>query len=603
MKKVLLFLLFSYTCVAMAPNEAHADALMVTRAMTASTIAEIYISSDTVRVELEIGARDVYACRNVMPDGLYEKLAGDGVPLETRLVEFFESDWVIKADGEALAGDVSRLIPRLRVNRDEVTGEPLPLDDNEGEPVVFAELTYPLRSRPRTMSIRPPTGDKGGVAATIGFVAYHRNLPVTDFRYLGMEETVDLDWDDPWFSRFRNRNLKRQFDAPMSAFIYVEPFEVRKEIIVRPRDLQRWVDLGLEGKDVIPVEEQAEVKRRVAEFLTAQGPVTIDGRTPKPELDRIHFVSRTLRRTGIVDPPEDLSVISATLGVIFVYPITGLPNEVSMPWGLFDERIQRVPAVATDEAGGLPYFLMPGDSILIWKNFLKNPTTPAMVDIASPSGVGRVPVSLLSLACAALLTLTVVGYIRMRPRRRWMIGVSGALIAGTVLGLPFTRVVIPIPGASVGGVSDAEAEEIVSGLLTNVYRAFDYRDEGTIYDTLSMSASGDLLTQVYLETRRALELQSQGGARVKVKEVAIQSIESAKLSGEAGFNARCTWNVAGSVGHWGHLHTRVNRYDAEFTIKPVDGVWKITGLELIEEQRVSFNQVNGGYGRAYDIDS
>lgn len=29
-------------------------------------------------------------------------------------------------------------------------------------------------------------------------------LPVMDFRYLGGQETLDLDWDDAWYSKFRN---------------------------------------------------------------------------------------------------------------------------------------------------------------------------------------------------------------------------------------------------------------------------------------------------------------------------------------------------------------------------------------------------------------
>ena len=41
------------------------------------------------------------------------------------------------------------------------------------------------------------------------------------------------------------------------------------------------------------------------------------------------------------------------------------------------------------------------------------------------------------------------------------------------------------------------------------------------------------------------------------------------------------------MGHWGHIHTRVNRYDAVITIEPVDGVWKITDIEVVEEKRVS----------------
>ena len=32
-------------------------------------------------------------------------------------------------------------------------------------------------------------------------------------RYLSQEEVLDLDWENPWFSRFRNRNLKPQIDA------------------------------------------------------------------------------------------------------------------------------------------------------------------------------------------------------------------------------------------------------------------------------------------------------------------------------------------------------------------------------------------------------
>ena len=38
-----------------------------------------------------------------------------------------------------------------------------------------------------------------------------------------------------WYSAFRNRNLRRQFEAPIHAFLYVEPYEARVEVVVRPR--------------------------------------------------------------------------------------------------------------------------------------------------------------------------------------------------------------------------------------------------------------------------------------------------------------------------------------------------------------------------------
>ncbi len=44
--------------------------------------------------------------------------------------------------------------------------------------------------------------------------------------------------------------------------------------------------------------------------------------------------------------------------------------------------------------------------------------------------------------------------------------------------------------------------------------------------------------------------------------------------------------MAGSVGHWGHIHQRINQYVAEFTVQAIDGAWKITSLEILEESRL-----------------
>ena len=47
-------------------------------------------------------------------------------------------------------------------------------------------------------------------------------------------------------------------------------------------------------------------------------------------LDRIHFIQRTLKGTTVIEPPEDLPAVAATLGAIFVTPIEKLPKEVTM---------------------------------------------------------------------------------------------------------------------------------------------------------------------------------------------------------------------------------------------------------------------------------
>ena len=54
----------------------------------------------------------------------------------------------------------------------------------------------------------------------------------------------------------------------------------------------------------------------------------------------------------------------------------------------------------------------------------------------------------------------------------------------------------------------------------------------------------------------------------------------------AGWLFHAQWTAMGTVGHWGHIHTRQNQYEANITIDSVDGVWKITDLELLEEKRI-----------------
>jgi len=400
-----------------------------------------------------------------------------------------------------------------------------------------------------------------------------------DFRYLGAESTIDLDWNDPWFSKFRNRNLWRQYDSPLNVFLYVEPYEVRVEIIARPRDVQEWTDVGIGGLKTIPIEIQEEVKQKVAGFFAETLDFTIDGAPIEPVLDRVNFLERTLRTSTVINPPRDLDAASGTLGVIFLHPTTGYPQEANVIWKHFIDRVDRIPAAATDEAGPLRFFLVPDDNILWWKNFLKNPTMPILIDVQAPPSSAIRGVEVLSWIALAVMGLFVfkngIAAARGKGSLRRVIAMVAAFIA--IAGGSFVT-------TQSSRIDDERAEEIVTSLLHNVYRAFDFREEETIYDTLAHSVSGELLTQTYLETRRGLELASQGGARAKVQEIEMLDVD-AESEGR-GFRALSTWNVAASVGHWGHIHQRRNQYIAELTVEPVDGVWKITSLELIEENRL-----------------
>jgi hypothetical protein len=568
--------IISWALFLLAPLQVSADAIVRSTAMFADTIAEYFVETDHVRLELEIGEADIASFRNLLPSSIYQQLGFGDEPLEDRLQLFTSRDLAIFNNGEPLAGFVRAMGPATRPLRDEVTGEELPTAEQDATLVIGATLVFPFEGRPDSLTLMAPV--ETGLA-NIGFVLYHQGVAVNDYRYLSSGYTVNLDWEDPWYSSFPQRALKRQYESPMTGFIYVEPFEVRKEIIVRPHDIQQWVDLGLEGQDVIRAGQQDEIKRRVVEFLAPHFRVKIDGVAVEGTLDRVNFLRRTLKSSTVVDN-QDIALLPATLGVIYVFPTAGLPQSVEMEWDVFTEKMQRVPTASVDQAGPLPVILEPDFNILRWDNYLKFPDIPTLVDIQAPPGPIQ-KISSWGRWVALGLSLTALAVIIGSRRKNGKFSV--AAVVSLVVGILATLFLVNENRQS--SMNSQRLQQLAGNLLHNVYRAFDYRGEEVIYDVLSRSASGELLTDIYLETRRGLELANQGGARVKVKDIEVLEAVLVETNGDS-LTVDSKWNVSGSVGHWGHVHQRRNGYHAMLEISEMGGVWKLTGLEILEEERL-----------------
>ncbi len=108
-----------------------------------------------------------------------------------------------------------------------------------------------------------------------------------------------------------------------------------------------------------------------------------------------------------------------------------------------------------------------------------------------------------------------------------------------------------------------------------------------MYDKLAISVSGDLLTDVYLQSRKSMIIEQAGGAQAKIKAVKILETDVQESQRHRGaLDVRTKWTATGSVGHWGHTHTRQNLYDAYLTLAVVDGTWKIINIEVLEEKRI-----------------
>jgi hypothetical protein len=144
----------------------------------------------------------------------------------------------------------------------------------------------------------------------------------------------------------------------------------------------------------------------------------------------------------------------------------------------------------------------------------------------------------------------------------------------------------PLPAVTAVSTGEKSPEAVAESLLRNVYRAFDYHSESDIYDALARSVQGDLLADLYLKIKQGLIMQEQGGAVARVQDVKVIRAEPAAGGGKNGFAERLTWQVEGTVEHWGHIHTRVNEYAAEFQIDPSGGSWKITAMSVSRQSQV-----------------
>lgn len=604
---------FSFTLLVILATfsiTAWSDWINLTGAETSPNIAEIHVMDDHVKVRLEVYVGDLAAFEDLIPDDWIEDKDVRRPPLAQRIEHFASSRLkFIADDGKPLPAELVLVEPRMRVDRrspfagmiNPYTRQRVP-EPPADKRVLYAEIIYPFTARPAHITMVPPLDDQGRAEVTLGFIVYHKSVPVIDFRYLGAPARLNLDWNDPWYSKFDNPNLKRHHKSAMMSFLYIEPHEVRHEVLIRVRDLEQWMDLELRGDEFIEVDELDTLRRRIGEFLLSKNPVRVDGVTLRPILDRSNYVIVGVTGIQIIEQPQRLEISTAIVGVIIAYLTDGLPQQVTVDWELFTDQVQRVPATATDPAGPLPTYLTPDDNVHTWTNFLKNYTSPTVAQVQVKDTVDELSVPAGSLAGLLLMIIALVWVLRCRRQqqacRMPLLGlIVGALIA--VFTFPFARYGIDRPEAFITGLSDDESKQVMHGLLKNVYRAFDFRDESDVYDKLALSVEGSLLEEIYLQNRKSFAVKKAGGAQARVDEVEILEVQAEPGAGEnMSFSLKARWTAQGSVGHWGHVHTRKNYYDALLTVEAIEGNWKITGLDLLEEKRIEpYSNVDPATGK------
>ena len=179
----------------------HADWINLTGAETSPNIAEIYVLDDHVKVKLEVYVGDLAAFEELVPDDWVKDLDIQRPSLEERIEHFANHTLKFIPDkGKPLSAQLVLVEPRMRVDRQSpfagminpYTRQRVP-EAPADKRVLYAELVYPFKGKPSSITMMPPLDGEGRAKVTIGFIAYHKAVPVIDFRYLGSPAKLNLN--------------------------------------------------------------------------------------------------------------------------------------------------------------------------------------------------------------------------------------------------------------------------------------------------------------------------------------------------------------------------------------------------------------------------
>ncbi len=549
--------------LAFGANQSNADLVSPYGGETAPNFVELSVESDHVRVILEVDLNDYPIF--VIPDD------GSG----TSLAERTGRNLQIWADEEELTSATNTIDVRPRISRQTAASaqyRPRPRSEN----VVYVEMEFPFNGKPERITFIPPLSPDGIPLASLGVVAEHMGVPVTDYRYLSQAETMLPDWDDPWFSKFENPNLTRHHKSPMMSFLAMEPRVVRHEIILRLKDYETWADLDFGDADRLTTDDVASIKSGVSDFFAIRNPLAVDGKPMKPETVQVSRIE--VGAEGLRVLPDEAEAIRKTmlLGVVLSYPVATLPNRVDLAWELFPDGLDIIPITISDPAGAVPSQIYATDPVVSWNNHLKtwtNPKTgPVVVKVAGVAQVHSLAFGLgfLCLICAYFSLQ------RTNGQRLILLGLTGAFGAAAIVTYSLNNPpTAPEP-------DEIATRQIVEGLVTNIGTTMlETRDDSSV---AAMEPFVEAINRdkVQAEMRRGLSVTLPSGAMARVEAISDLNVESFTPGEERNqHQALASWTARVSGGHWGHLHRQAVSYRGLLDVSRHGDHWMLDDLTII----------------------
>ncbi|UCG80021.1 MAG: hypothetical protein JSV60_08625, partial [Desulfobacterales bacterium] len=134
--------------------------------------------------------------------------------------------------------------------------------------------------------------------------------------------------------------------------------------------------------------------------------------------------------------------------------------------------------------------------------------------------MAKLRIPFLSLAAIGFM---VWGFIKIK-RANIRLTVTGCLFLASLALLPYGVSRASVPFMSPETPSPQQARRIIEPMLSRIYHALNLEDESRTYDRLAEQVSGDLVTDLYLDSRRRLVAGTREGAVVEVIQVTLQDV-------------------------------------------------------------------------------
>ena len=557
---VFYFRLFVVGSLILWSSLLRADWMNLTGAETSQNIAEIYILDDHVKVKLEVYVDDLEKFEELIPDEWFDQSSSDSTTasikerpsLEQRMQTFASKRLqFITEKGVKLPAKLELVEPRERVDRVSAYAgmiNPMTRQRVRGAPadkrVLYAEIIYPFPSKdaeqgkvlkPEQLQIIPPLNEQGIVTANIGFVAYHRAVPIIDFRFLGRPAKLNLNWQDPWYTKFENKNLSRHHKYPLMLYLYVEPRQVRLEALLRVSDITEMTGFDVNDSQPGTEDKFQQLQAYLDDYYTSRGSLDIDGKSFTPDSVRIEFLTISLKGLKVIDNASAVDESSLLVGVSQQFLIEKLPQKIETRWQYFNQRVDRIPVIVTDPAGPFMSLIDKDYAEYGWQNYLKTYTDPVIKPVNVKTGWR--------------IDLPYLGEKKILDR-------------------------LPEPD---------QAITIVGGLFDNVRVAFIEKQPANFSRVLGDTVSSGQAELIKNELAKLFAPKVTGGTVGAVdafEDLQVTGIQ--ELTDRHGFSANVSGAATISGRHWGHTDRRNLKFQILLDIAGDDDQWRLADLTVID---------------------